>query len=408
MEKAPSLIIPFILALLLPFLTNSSSLNRRSHSSPTTTTGLCSQLILPAGYPCTEHTVETKDGYLLALQRVSSSKKKKDSLPSGPPVLLQHGLFQAGDTWFLNSKEESLGFILADKGFDVWVGNVRGTRWCHGHITLSVRDKDFWDWSWQELALHDLAAMISYVYSTTSSKVFFVGHSQGTIMALAAFTRPDIADMVEAAALLCPISYLGHISSRFVLRMVAMHLDQMLMAMGLHQLNFRSDFTVHMVDSICEGEQIDCADLLTAITGKNCCFNHSFIDYYLQYEPHPTSSKNLHHLFQMIRKGKFAMYDYGLLGNRIHYGQFTPPTFDVSSIPESLPIWMGYGGNDSLADVKDVKHMLRELSSMPELLYIESYGHLDFVLSTKAKEDVYDDMIRFFGSQGSRGESSSF
>lgn len=38
--------------------------------------------------------------------------------------------------------------------------------------------QEFWDWSWEELALHDLAEMISYVYSKTNSKVFYVGHSQ--------------------------------------------------------------------------------------------------------------------------------------------------------------------------------------------------------------------------------------
>ena len=50
--------------------------------------------------------------------------------------------------------------------------------------------------------------------------------AQGTIMSLAAFTQPDIVEMVEAAALLCPISYLGHITAPFVRRMVNMHLDQ--------------------------------------------------------------------------------------------------------------------------------------------------------------------------------------
>lgn len=45
-------------------------------------------------------------------------------------------------------------------------------------------------------------------------------------MSLVAFTQPDIEEMVEAAALLCPISYLEYITSPFVLRMVNMHLDQ--------------------------------------------------------------------------------------------------------------------------------------------------------------------------------------
>ncbi|KAM1049564.1 hypothetical protein ACFX2C_028659 [Malus domestica] len=64
------------------------------------------------------------------------------------------------------------------------------------------------------------------IFSTTSSKVFVVGHSRGTIMSLAALTQPDIAELVEAAALFCPISYLEHITSKFALRMVIIYNDQ--------------------------------------------------------------------------------------------------------------------------------------------------------------------------------------
>ncbi|KAJ0010063.1 hypothetical protein Pint_33842 [Pistacia integerrima] len=364
---------------------------------------LCAQLIQPNGYPCTEHTIQTKDGYLLGLQRVSS-RNANLRVGRGPPVLLLHGLFMGGDAWFLDSPEESLGFVLADHGFDVWVGNVRGTRWSHGHISLSENNKDFWDWSWQELALYDAAEMIHTINMITSSKIFIVGHSQGTIITLAALTQLDIVKMVEAAALLSPITYLEHISAPLVLRMVAVHLDQMIFAMGLHQVNFRSNVLISLVDSLCDGH-LDCNDLLTTITGKNCCFNNSRVDFYLEYEPHPSSAKNMRHLFQMIRKGTFSLYNYGIFKNLKLYGQTKPPAFDLSCIPKSLPLWMCYGGNDALADVTDVQHTLKELQSTPELLYLENYGHMDFILSIKAKEDFHNHMIAFFRSLGKSSRS---
>ncbi|KAM2186348.1 hypothetical protein ACFX1Q_031245 [Malus domestica] len=61
--------------------------------------------------------------------------------------------------------------------------------------------------------------------STTISKVFVVGHSQGTFMSLAALTQPDIAELVDSAALFCRISYLEHITSKFALRMVNVYVD---------------------------------------------------------------------------------------------------------------------------------------------------------------------------------------
>ncbi|KAH9695341.1 triacylglycerol lipase 1 [Citrus sinensis] len=245
--------------------------------------------------------------------------------------MLEFWLFECGggDAWFLDSTEESLGFILADYGFDVWVANVRGTHWSHGHVTLSEKSKGFWDWSWQDLALYDLAEMICFINLKTSSKIFLVGHSQGTIVSLAALTQPDVVEMVEAAALLSPISYLDHITAPLVRRMVSMHLDQ----------------------------------------------------------------------------GTFSQYDYGFFKNLRLYGQTKPPAFDLTRIPKSLPLWMSYGGNDALADVIDVQHTLNELQSTPELVYLENYGHMDFILSINGKEDLYNNMIGFFSSLGKSSSS---
>ncbi|XP_024021284.1 triacylglycerol lipase 1 [Morus notabilis] len=399
---AMMMIISFFLSLFASIIAGESSLNFSGYhyfDGPSDSASLCSQLVQPAGYPCSEHTAVTDDGYVLALQRVSTSTGNLRQNP-GPPVLLQHGLFMGGDAWFLNPPEESLGFILADQGFDVWVGNVRGTRWSHGHVSLSVKDKVFWDWSWQELALHDLPAMLCYINSVTNSKVFYVGHSLGTIMGLAAFTQPDIniGDMVEAASLLSPIAYLGHASAGLVLRLVNMHLDEIILAMGIHELNLRSAWCINLIDAICDAH-IDCNDLLSSITGKNCCFNNSRVNFYLEYEPHPSSTKNVNHLFQMIRKGAFSMYDYGLLKNLVHYGQLNPPQFKLGHIPKTLPLWIAYGGNDALGDVTDVEYTVRKLKSKPELLYLENYGHVDFIVSVNAKKDVYEPMISFFQSR---------
>lgn len=43
---------------------------------------------------------------------------------------------QDASTWLVNSPDESLGFILADNGYDVWFANVRGTKYSSEHTSL--------------------------------------------------------------------------------------------------------------------------------------------------------------------------------------------------------------------------------------------------------------------------------
>ncbi|XP_021668172.1 triacylglycerol lipase 1-like [Hevea brasiliensis] len=388
-----TLTVLIILSLLISTTSGKFNLTHRSPGQ-----NLCTEVIQPVGYPCTERTIQTKDGYLLALDRVSS-RNGNPGMQRGPPVLLVHGIFMAGEAWLLNSPETSLLSILADQGFDVWIGNVRGTFWSYGHVSLSEKDKEFWDWTWQELALYDLSEMIHHIYSTTNSKILIVGHSQGSMMSLAALTQPNIVEMVEAAAFLCPISYLKHFSAPLATKLVSIHLDEIVLAMGIHQLNIRSETFTKLLNSICDGH-VDCKNLLSSVIGKNCCLNSSSIVKLYTYEPHPTSAKNMAHLCQMIRQGTFSKYDYGRSENLKLYGQEKPPEFDLSLIPKSFPLWMGYGGYDAVANVTDVENTIKKFQTKPELLYIENYGHIDFLMSGHVKEDVYNHMIGFFRSLG--------
>lgn len=63
-------------------------------------------------------------------------------------VFLQHGLFGSGEN-FVTNGELSPAFILAKAGFDVWMGNSRGSKYSRRHATLDPdKDNQFWFYSW--------------------------------------------------------------------------------------------------------------------------------------------------------------------------------------------------------------------------------------------------------------------
>lgn len=101
-------------------------------------------------------------------------------------VYLQHGLEDSSDTWVLNEETKAPGFILANKGYDVWLGNVRGNH--YSCPTLSPRVKNFWDFSFDEMVKFDLPAAFEYISKETGKKIHYIGHSQGSLIMFAALS----------------------------------------------------------------------------------------------------------------------------------------------------------------------------------------------------------------------------
>lgn len=109
--------------------------------------------------------MKTEDGYLLTLHRIPCGRSGcVNGRGVGQPVFLQHGLLSSSADWLLSGPDRALAFILADIGYDVWLGNSRGNTYSRRHVKLSNEDPKFWDFSWHEMALFDISAEIDYVF----------------------------------------------------------------------------------------------------------------------------------------------------------------------------------------------------------------------------------------------------
>ncbi|XP_057792722.1 triacylglycerol lipase 2-like [Salvia miltiorrhiza] len=359
--------------------------------------GICHLMVETQGYTCEEHMVTTKDGYILSLQRIPTGRSGATTKGGPkPPVLLQHGLMSDAMTWLAMSPDESLGFILADNGFDVWLGNVRGTNYSSSHTLINSVNPLYWDWSWDELVAYDLPAMVEYVHDQTGQKLHYVGHSLGTLMAFGAFSKHEVLSMVRSAALLSPIAYMGQMPSPLARAAADQFTAEATRWSGIQVFAPGGGPATQLVANICS--HMDCSNMENVLTGPNCCMNKSRSNLAPQ---QPTSTKNMIHLSQMIRKGSIAMYDYGNEGaNIMHYGQATPPAYSITSIPNQLPLFLSYGGEDLLSDVKDVQTLIDALSDHDQdklvVQYREDYAHMDFVLGVNAKELVYSPLMAFF------------
>ncbi|XP_058093259.1 triacylglycerol lipase 2-like isoform X2 [Magnolia sinica] len=337
-------------------------------SVPTTTlVGICESLVIVHGYPCIEYNVKTEDGFVLSMQRIPDGLVKGNGGNNKQPVLLQHGVLMDGMTWLLESPDQSLGFVLADNGYDVWIANSRGTRWSRGHASLDPANP-------------------------------------GTLIALAAFSQGKLTDRIKSAALLCPVAYLSHMTTAIGELAARAFVGEITTWLGIAEFNPKGKAVADFLKTLCANPGVDCFDLIRSFTGKNCCLNESTVDLFLKYEPQSTATKNMVHLAQTVRDGIIMKYDYGNgAANIMRYGEIRPPIYNMSNIPHDLPLFLSYGGQDALADTRDVGLLLDALKfhdgDKLTVQFVKDYAHADFVLGVTAKNIVYDAIIAFFRRQ---------
>ncbi|XP_013380109.1 gastric triacylglycerol lipase isoform X2 [Lingula anatina] len=354
-----------------------------------------SELITSKGYPCEEYTVKTGDGYLLGIQRIPFGSK--NSSTPRPVAFLQHGLLCTSTNWLTNLPNESLAFILADAGYDVWLGNVRGNTYSRRHVNYSVNSEEFWAFSWDHHASSDLPAMVNFVLNKTGqSQLHYIGHSQGTLMAFAHMsTNPEFAKKLKGFYALGPVATVGHMKS------IPLKILSDIPTAILYDMFGKKDFLPNnelidfLAKTVCdEATRFICSDIIFVIAGYDKAqLNMTRLPVYIAHTPAGTSAQNMIHFQQMVIHGEFRMFDYGSpKANREHYnGQSTPPYYDARKV--QAPTYLYYGGKDLLADPQDVKSLMALLPNLKGSQLIPSFDHLDFIWGMDAYDFVYKNVI---------------
>ncbi len=131
------------------------------------------------------HTAETKDGWKLALHRYKPEQLSVEK----EPVLLVHGFASNRFTWSL-AGDRSFATYLFDRGYDVWIAELRGSGESDGSTAFTDRKPDY---NFDTFLKMDLPAIINYIQFTTQrEQVTYVGHSLGGQLGYAYLgTNPD-------------------------------------------------------------------------------------------------------------------------------------------------------------------------------------------------------------------------
>lgn len=378
-------------------------LKRRLRFDPETKLN-ASGLISSQGYPVENYEVPTIDGFLLGVQRIPHGKNNSHIKGPRPTVLLQHGLFACSTNWVSNMANESLGFILADAGYDVWLGNARGNTYSLKHLHLKKWQREFWMWSWDEMAKYDLPNMVDFILNATGHKqISYVGHSQGTTMGFAALsTNKDLESKINLFVALAPVANVSHMTSAMKLLTppeVYIPLVDVLDDLHIYDFLAHNELFDIFANTVCDTKEtvIFCEAVMFLFGGYSCQhMNASRVPVYVSNTPAGTSIWNLAHWSQIINSATFSMYDYGCKGNVDHYNQTTPPQYNVQDI--SIPVATFTGTKDVLSDPADVAQLLPQIRNLVFKKNIDTYGHLDFIWAFDAVTYIYQDVVKLLNT----------
>ncbi|XP_070507081.1 uncharacterized protein [Chironomus tepperi] len=361
------------------------------------------------GYSAKAYQVVTQDGYILRMHRIYPRTNKGCKLP----VFLMHCAFTNSMYW-VNTPGVAFGLYLADEGYEVFMGNVRGSKYSSAHKWLDPESIKYWHFGYHEMGIYDLPAMIDYTLELSGSdKCVYIGHSQATTTDLVFLSlRPEYNEKIAQSHLMGVAGAFAYPPPAIKQLAPLYMLVAKTAARDLPYADFRmpNQFIASISNVFCtQNIRLDMCEmvhfLLMGGNPQNVFQSNTDAQIYRTIAPALSPHTSVHlvtHMVQTIFSGKFRPYDYGALKNKQIYGSAEPPEYPLHKI--TSPIYIYEGQFDTLYSKKDADLVAVKLRNKKYYI-IPGYNHLDYVFARDAREKLYKYIVQSADEYSRSGKS---
>lgn len=409
------------------------------------------EIVETHGYKIREHVVTTRDGYLLVIHKLekiqnnSYSHQHHHHISStanlSKIVYFHHGLMTNSELFVLGTnKYKTLPYLLVDLGYEVWLGNNRGNKYSRKHLKLSASDPKFWDFSLDEYSYYDIPDSLTYIKnyyhhinnntsnnnnnnhtgsptvlsSSTSTltnsdlQIIYIGFSQGCSQFFASLSLyPQLNSHIKMFIGLSPAiipQNLNHPIFKLLVNQAANDNSFLFSLFGRRAIMPSVSFWYTIFGPSLYEKVVDKSlQLLFGWTGANISQSQKEIGY-----PHMFSNssvKSLLHWFQIIKAGRFQMFDetccYGItklscLSHKLKQKGNRVAPFPIADHLD-VPMVLFYGDNDILVDINKTKNLIvdnnHKMQDKLELVLCPGYEHMDTLWGENVYQDVFKPVL---------------
>jgi len=364
------------------------------------------QMIEYYDYPVEVHQVTTGDDYVLEIYRIAGKNRYDTSEPSGlprSPVVLFTEVAFPSTAYLLNTRNHSLGFILADAGFDVWLASWRGTEFSRKHVTLDPDSTEYWKFGLDEMGKYDVADTVKYVHKLTGQKVVTMAEGYGglTVM-LGLISVPEINNMINLNVGLSTTATMNSSFSnnvKLVYNMDVQYALKLADATGVMRGGFKdpafAKFFLGLGASIVPPEPvIRIAVMGMGISGTGS-FNMSRVPIYATHIPTEGSYPSARQILHGLMTNEVRQYDWGKEENLRRHGTAEPQLYDFKKISSNYLVLRTF--NDQVKDRVDTDDLRRRLPDHHDFYMVpdKNWHHMSYIYSIGGKAAVYDYLIDY-------------